>query len=93
MSSRNRGVTSLKLRRRCEDPMREFDRLPTDLRLWLASAKLPWRPRSVQRAFDQAFARTRDADLALQELDRLETRLIAKDGRKIWGEGYPAGPG
>ena len=93
MSARNRGTTSLKLKRRNEDPMREFDRLPADLRLWLTSAKLPWRPRSVRRAFDQAFARTRDAELALRELDALEARLVAKDGPKVWGDEYPISRG
>ncbi|ESQ13778.1 MAG: hypothetical protein JKP98_25960 [Rhodobacteraceae bacterium] len=48
--ARNRGATSLRRKRRSEDPMREFDRLPANLRAWLANAILPWRPRSVQRA-------------------------------------------
>ena len=40
----NRGRTSLKLKRRSEDPMRDYDRLPPELRAWLAEAVLPWRP-------------------------------------------------
>jgi len=75
----NRGTTSLKLKRRNEDPMREYDRLPPELRAWLASAVLPWRPQSVRRAFDRAMARTRDRSRALEELDRLQNKLIAKD--------------
>jgi len=75
----NRGKTSLKLKRRNEDPMREYDRLPPELRAWLASAVLPWRPQSVRRAFDRAMARTRDRSRALEELDRLQNKLIAKD--------------
>ncbi len=85
----NRGKTSLKLKRRNEDPMREFDRLPAELRAWLASAALPWRPRSVRRAFDRAVARTNDRSRALQELDLLQDKLIAKDARKVWGQAYP----
>lgn len=85
----NRGKTSLKLKRRNEDPMREFDRLPPELRAWLASAVLPWRPRSVRRAFDKALARTRDKTSAIKELDRLQERLVANDVRKVWGQDHP----
>ncbi len=91
MSARNRGATSLRLKRRSEDPMREFDRLPPDLRGWLATAILPWRPKSVRAAFDRALARTRNVASALRELDLLEARLVAKDGRRVWGESYPIG--
>ena len=48
--------------------MRDYDRLPAELRRWLASAILPWRAKSVQRAYDKALARTGDRALALQEL-------------------------
>lgn len=85
----NRGKTSLKLKQRNEDPMREFDRLPPELRSWLASAVLPWRPRSVRHAFDKALARTRDKTSAIKELDRLQEQLIAKDARKVWGPDHP----
>ena len=85
----NRGQTSLRRKRRAEDPMREFDRLPGDLRAWLATAALPWRPRSVRRAFDRAYARTRDRSMAIEELDLLQARLLAKDVRKVWGTGHP----
>lgn len=70
--------------------MREFDHLPAELRVWLATACLQWRPRSVRRAFDSAFARTKDRDLALRELDRLQERLIARDVPRIWGQDHPA---
>lgn len=70
--------------------MREFDRLPAELRAWLATAALPWRPGSAQRTFARALARTRDTACALRELDRIEARLIAKDVRKVWGEDHPA---
>ena len=64
----NRGKTSLKLKRRNEVPMREYDRLPAELRAWLAAAVLPWRPRAVRRAFDKALAETGDRDFALTRL-------------------------
>src|SRR6056297_4150433 len=85
----NRGQTSLRLKRRNADPMRDFDRLPPELRAWLASAVLPWRPRSVRRAFDRAVARTRDCSRALEELDRLQDKLLAKDAREVWGQKHP----
>jgi len=85
----NRGKTSLKLKLRNEDPMQDFDRLPPELRAWLAAAVLPWRPRSVRRAFDHAVARTRDRSRALEELDRLQERLVAKDVGRVWGQNHP----
>ncbi len=85
----NRGKTSLKRRQRDEDPMREFDRLPAELRSWLATAVLPWRPRSVRRSFSRALARTGDRALALAELDLLQQRLIARDARQVWGADHP----
>ena len=69
--------------------MHEFDRLPAELREWLATAILPWRPQSVRRAFHRAFQRTLDKTEALAELDRMQERLIAKDARAVWGQGHP----
>lgn len=89
---RNLGHTSLRLCRRTGDPMRDYDRLPGMLRAWLTEAALPWRPQSVRRSFDRALARTGDVSLALEELSRLEARLLAKDGPRVWGDGYPAFP-
>lgn len=88
--SRNRGRTSLKCKRRSADPMRDYDRLPAELRGWLASAVLPWRPQSVRRAYDRAVARTQNPALALRELDRLQAQLVARDAGKIWGMAHPA---
>lgn len=69
--------------------MRAYDSLPTDLRAWLSNAALPWSAHSVQRAFDKAMSRTGNRALAIQELDRLQARLIAKDARQIWGQDHP----
>ncbi|MEM6438758.1 MAG: DUF6525 family protein [Pseudomonadota bacterium] len=79
----NRGATTLKRRRRACDPMADFDRLPPDLRAWLAAAVLPWSPRSVRRAFDRALARLSDRAAALEELDRLQARRVAQDADKL----------
>lgn len=75
----NLGQTKLKKRRRRENPMREFDRLPPQLRQWVSQAALPWRPRSVKRAFDKALAQTGDQARALQELNRIEAAQLALD--------------
>lgn len=87
--SGNRGQTSLRCKRRNEDSMREFDRLPSELREWLSGAILPWRPRSVQRAFDREFSRTRDTESALKELDRLQEKRLARDTSRVWGPDHP----
>jgi len=89
----NLGRTSLKRRRRNEDAMREFDRLPAELRAWLADAVMPWRPRSVRRAFDRALAATGDRGRALAELDRLEARRVGKDAARVYGPEHPAAGG
>ncbi|CAD0185881.1 hypothetical protein RUESEDTHA_02782 [Ruegeria sp. THAF57] len=76
---RNLGQTRLRKRRRAENPMREFDRLPPVLRAWVSQAALPWRPRSVLRAYQNALAQTGDQGRALEELGRLEALQLAKD--------------
>jgi hypothetical protein len=73
--------------------MRDYDQLPPELRAWLARAALPWAPRSVLRSYRKFYARTRDAGDALEALDGLERRIIAKDARLVWGESYPAPAG
>lgn len=90
--NRNLGHTSLRRRPRRGDPMSDFDRLPFELRVWLASAVLPWRPSSVHRAYSRVLASTKDSARALDELNRIERRLIAKDARRVWGPEYPCGP-
>lgn len=70
--------------------MQEYDRLPAELRKWLAAANLPWGAQSVRKAYESAMARTGSKDQALTELDALQARLLAKDAAKVWGEGYPS---
>ena len=73
----NLGRTGLRLRRRAADPMADYDRLPADLRVWLAAAALPWSPRSAARAFARALARhDGDRAAAFAELDRLQDRRL-----------------
>jgi hypothetical protein len=89
----NLGKTSLRRRRRTEDPLRDYDRLPADLRCWVASAILPWRPASVRRAFDKALAETGDRGSALSRLNALQGRLVARDAAAVWGPDHPAANG
>lgn len=70
--------------------MQQYDRLPAELRAWLAAAVLPWRPRSVRRAFDKALAETGDRDFALTRLTALQGRLVARDAAAVWGPDHPA---
>ena len=85
----NLGETSLRRKRRSADPMREYDHLPAELRAWLASAALPWRPRSALRAFRDALKRTQDTESALRELEALQRRRLAKDALGVWGREHP----
>ncbi|MEM8592190.1 MAG: DUF6525 family protein [Pseudomonadota bacterium] len=85
----NSGATSLKRRRHRADPMGEYDRLPKELRAWLATAILPWSATSARQAFTKALGRTRDPALALQELDALQAKLISRDASAVWGGDYP----
>ena len=90
----NLGKTTLKRRLRRGDPMREFDRLPVELRAWLSSAVLPWRPKSVHRVYKRVLAKNRNKAEVFAKLDAIERRLIAKDARRIWGADHPyLGPG
>ncbi len=77
--ARNLGQTKLRKQRRNENPMREYDRLPPILCSWVSQAALPWRPRSVLRAYNTALARTGNQSRALDELRRLEAAQLAKD--------------
>ena len=85
----NLGKTSLKRKRRSENSLLDYDRLPRDLRAWIANAELPWRPRSVLKAYERAFLKTGDRNKALKELNYIQYRLVAKDTVVIWGKNYP----
>ncbi|TQS73951.1 hypothetical protein ERN12_01640 [Rhodobacteraceae bacterium] len=70
--------------------MSEFDRLPPELRLWLAQAALPWSPRSAARAWRKALRESYgDTRRAHTRLDFLEQARLRADTRAIWGDDYP----
>jgi len=82
--------TALKRRSRSGDPMDVFDRLPPDLRRWLAGAALPWSPRSAQRIWHKSLARHGgDTAAALSHLSRVEQAMLSRDMTEIWGNPHP----
>lgn len=76
---RNLGETKLRKRRSRSDPMRDFDRLPKLLRDWLNGAALPWRPKSVHRAYNKALRQTGNSKLALKKLEKLQQQKLSVD--------------
>lgn len=88
MASRNLA-TSLRCRKR-PHPMAHYDRLPAELRLWLAGAALPWSPHSALRLWKRLDRECRGDPAAMrQRLDQAEARMLARDTPRIWGMGYP----
>ena len=89
MLNRN-SRTSLRRLRRLADPMQEFDGLPAELRTWLTTASLPWGPKSALKAYRKAVFKTGSPNSAVDELNRIQSRLLKKDCRKVWGENHPS---
>ena len=85
----NLGSTSLKRKKRNENPLLDYDRLPKELRAWVANAELPWRPKSVLKAYKHAYLKTGNRDKAINELNYIQNRLVAKDAIVIWGRNHP----
>ncbi|WP_233253421.1 DUF6525 family protein [Paracoccus binzhouensis] len=78
-------ATSLHRRRRpCS--LAQYDRLPPELRRWLAQAALPWSPASALRLW-QRFLREAagDTEVARKRLDLIEARMLMRDAPRIWG--------
>lgn len=86
----NCGNTTLRKRSKRQFAMTDYDRLPADLRQWVAGADLPWSPRSVKRSFDRKMKQLRNRQAAIQALSELEQQLIAKDAHRIWGCDHPS---
>ena len=81
-------ATSLRRRTR-PNAMARYDRLPVELRAWLADAALPWSACSALRLWQRALRDTTDITAARQRLQDAEARLLARDAPRIWGPGYP----
>jgi len=69
--------------------MAEHDRLPLPLRVWAATAALPWSAASLRRQWDRALRETGCPKAARARLSALE----ARESALVWGEGHPAGDG
>lgn len=86
-------ATSLRRRNRLR-PMERYDRLPAELRQWLACAALPWSPHSALRLWTRLCRECgNDAEAIRRRLERAEAQMLAKDAAKVWGAAYPTGCG
>lgn len=75
--------THLRRKRRKTDPMADYDRLPPDLRAWLAQAVLPWSPRSALRVWRRAIKTCGDDVVAVTSyLSQLEVKRLGQDAFK-----------
>ncbi|WP_371226169.1 DUF6525 family protein [Roseovarius sp. 2305UL8-3] len=79
----NLGATSLKRRRRSDDPMRLFDTLPPELRVWLSTAALPWSPRSCVKIWRKARREGLSPTQAMARLTQIEQRALQRDSMQI----------
>ncbi|WEF24879.1 DUF6525 family protein [Paracoccus sp. S3-43] len=90
--TRSNLATSLRRRYRASS-IAQYDRLPPELRHWLAQAVLPWSPQSVLRLWQRLIRDARgDTAIVLQRLDLAEQRMLAKDRPRVWGDTDPADP-
>ena len=60
-------------------PMRAYDRLPQDLRLWVSQAALPWSARSVLRIWQRALRETGCQKAAYARLRAAEIKTLARE--------------
>ena len=74
----------------CGRPMAQYDRLPAELRLWLAGAALPWSAASALRLWQRALREAGgDISRARARLDRAEARMLTREAARIWGAAHP----
>lgn len=83
------NLRSPRARFRAIDPMSAYDRLPPDLRTWLAEAALPWSAASVLRLWQRAIRETGCAKAARDRLARAEQKTLAREAARVWGSAYP----
>lgn len=84
------NLSSPRARWRRTDPMSAYDRLPTDLLLWLAEAALPWSAASVLRVWDRALLETGCTTAARARLSAAEAKTLAREAAAVWGKRYPS---
>ena len=79
-ASRSNLRSGLKRRATRGNPMSSFDRLPPELRAWLAQAALPWSPQSALKIWQRSLARYGgDRAKALDHLSCAERAMLARD--------------
>ncbi|MFN3280178.1 MAG: DUF6525 family protein [Tabrizicola sp.] len=83
------NLSSPRARWRKGDPMAAFDRLPPELRRWLAGAALPWSVSSALRLWQRALRETGCPTEALARLARAEARTLAREAPQVWGRAFP----
>lgn len=67
-------------RTRAGTSLRDYDRLPPDLRAWMQQAALPWSAASVLRLWQRALRQARGNSVAARaRLDLAEQRCLARD--------------
>lgn len=80
-----------RLRKWRASPMAQHDRLPPELRAWLAQAALPWSAHSALKLWHRALREAGgDTSAAKAALTRAEARMIARDAALVWGADHPA---
>lgn len=75
----NLGETTLRRRKRSAHPMQTYDTLPRPLRIWIASAALPWSPASCRRIWHKARKEGLSADDAVLRMQDVEAKNLARD--------------
>jgi Family of unknown function (DUF6525) len=83
------NLASPRARWRPTNPMAAHDRLPRDLRLWLAEAALPWSADSALRLWQRALSETGCTEAARARLARAEAKTLAREAARVWGSAYP----
>lgn len=83
--------TTLSKRQRQGHVMDAYDRLPPELRAWLAQAALPWSARSALRHWRKTLQSCGgDTAAAQTRLTQIEKRQMSRDIRRIWGDRHPS---
>jgi hypothetical protein len=83
------NLRSPRARWRAANPMSAYDRLPRELRLWLAEAALPWSAPSALRLWQRALGKTGCVRAARDLMARAEAKTLAREAARVWGSSYP----
>lgn len=87
----NGNLASPRARWHKANQMAAYDRLPAELRRWLAQAALPWSAASALRLWQRALRETGCPRQALVRLTRAEARSLARERVAVRGPANPTG--